>query len=508
MRQRLSGFAQYVAIVGAALVLAALGGRLVNGYLKPWMEWTGAAGVVLLASAALLRPDAVRAALGARQTRYGGNAAVMSLAMVGIVMLTNYLGARHSQRWDVTAEKQFSLSEQTLQILGSLQEPVSVKAFFTPSHYNIGQAVDMLKEYAARSNKITYEVIDPEAQRLLTLDYQVSRDGTIIFERGDRREVTFGVQEQDLTSALLKVSKDGVNRVYFATGHQERDPQSTDVNGYDTIRQVLESENYQVSQWNAATGQPVPQDAAVLVISGPQSEYAPQELDALRAYVDQGGRLLVMVEAGHADPLGGFLQPYGLVLNDDVVIDPAQAFFGDLVTPLVGSYTFHQITKDLSGASTIFPTVRALTLADPAPQGWLVTVLAQSSADAWAEVAYREAQVQHDATEAAGPLALVAAVEPQGEPAGRGRLVVIGDSDLVANNIVNSVRGVANVDLFMNAVGWLAEEDELISIRPKQYEAREVTLTSPQTRAVVYGNIIAVPLAVLAAGALVWWRRR
>ncbi len=508
MRRQGSRYAQQIAITGAALALVSLGGWLVTGYLKTWMEIVGAIGLVLMAAAAVLRPDAVRRALGGRQARYGGNAAVMSLAVVGILVLANYLGARHPQRWDVTAEQQFSLSDQTLQILSSLQEPVSVKLFFTPSHYNRGQAEDMIKEYAVRSSKLTYEVIDPETQRLETLDYQVARDGTIVFERGDRREVTFGVQEQDLTSALLKVSRDEAKRVYFATGHQERDPQSTDGAGYDTIRQVLESENYEVDSWNPATGQSVPADASVLVIAGSQTEYAPEELESLRAYVEQGGRLLLAVEAGRADPLGGFLQQYGVVLEDDVVIDPAQAFFGDLVTPLVGTYTFHQITKDLAGASTIFPTVRALGLADPPPADWSVTVLAESSADSWAETAYTESQVQKDDDEANGPLALAAALEPQGDPAGRGRLVVIGDSDLVSNDVVSAVQGIANIDFFMNSVGWLAEEDQLISIRPKELETREVTLTSPQSRAVVYGNILFVPLAVLLAGVLVWWRRR
>ncbi|NLD72981.1 MAG: GldG family protein [Chloroflexi bacterium] len=508
MRDRLARYAPYVALLGAALIAVALGARLVVGAREIWHEAVGAGGLALLAAAALLRPDAVRRALTGRQARYGGNAAVMSVAMVGILVLVNYIGARYPQRWDVTEEQQYTLSEQTLQILASLQEPVSIKAFFTPAHYSRGQAEDMLKEYAVRSNMVTYEVIDPESQRRLTIDYQIARDGTIVMERGERREVTFGVQEQDLTGALLKVSRDNVHGVYFVTGHQERDIENAEGIGYDMIRQVLESENYNVGTVNLATGEPLPADLRVLVIAGPQVELQPGEIERIEEYIAGGGRVLALVEAGQADPFAGLLEQYGVRLADNVIIDPQQAFFGDLVTPLVSQFAYHQITKDLTGLSTIFPTVRAVEPVEPAPEGWAVTLLAQSSASAWAETAYVAEQVAQDPEEASGPLGLMAAIEPQGEPEGRGRLVVVGDTDFATNEVLAAVRGIANIDLFMNAIGWLAEEDELISIRPKEYQMRSVVLTSPQSRAVVYGSIIFLPLSVLLAGGLVWWRRR
>jgi ABC-type uncharacterized transport system involved in gliding motility auxiliary subunit len=131
-----------------------------------------------------------------------------------------------------------------------------------------------------------------------------------------------------------------------------------------------------------------------------------------------------------------------------------------------------------------------------------------TSADAWAETSYRETQVRRDDNEAKGPLGLAAVVEPSTPDSRKGRLIIVGDADFVSNDILSSVSNVGNLDLFMNAVNWLSTEEELITIRPKAPEDRQITLTAPQARAIIYSNIIFVPVLVLVAGGLVWWRRR
>lgn len=513
MPQRLRSYAPYVALAGVAAVIIALGGWLVVGRLVTWIEIVGAAGLVLLAASAIARPDAVGAAATGRRARYGGNAAVMSLAFVSILGMLNYLAVRHPERWDLTEERLFTLSEQTLSILGSLEEPVKVTLFFTPAHHNRVQAEDLIKEYAARSSLLTYEIVDPETQRRLAMQYQVARDGTAVFERGERREVTFGAQEQDLTGALLKVIRDETIGVYFLTGHGERDPESYDGPGYSTMKGVLEAENYSVGTLNLTVTDELPADLRVLVIAGPQQPLQEGELERLQDYIDGGGCALVLVDAGMQDPLDGLTQAYGVSLPDALIIDPAQAFFGDPSTPLVTQYTFHQITKDLTGLSSILPTARPLIVEATPPEDWRVTTLTSSSAQSWAETDYGAEQIRSDEGETPGPLALAVAVEPGAaggdeEAPSRGRLVIIGDADLSSNEMLAMVRGVANVDLFMNAVGWLAEEEELISIRPKQQDPRQVFLTPAQARAIIYGNILFVPLGVLVAGGVVWWRRR
>jgi len=509
MIERVTPYAKYAAMIGLVCLVICLASLLVVGQPKTWIEVTGSVGLVLLAVSVLLRPEETKAVLTGRQARHGGNAVLMSVAFFAIVGLLNYLGARHHQRWDLTEGKQFSLSEQSVQILDSLTEPVQVKLFFTPGHYNRLKAEDMIKEYAVRTNKLTYEFIDPDAQRRLALEYQIGRDGTIVFERGDRREITFGVGEQDLTSALLKATRDEVKGVYFLTGHQERDPENAQQNGYSTLKQVLLSENYKVDSFNFAVTDTVPSDMAVLVVAGPAKPLSPEETARLGRFVEDGGSLLILVDPGLPDPFGGLLHNYGIEVADDFIVDPGRSFFGDVSSPLVDHYGFHQITKDLAGLSTFFPTARSITKGDPLPEEWNVQYLATSSTSSWAEVSYQQKRVQRDEDEAEGPLGLSAVIEPKTPGTGKGRLVVVGDAGFVENSILNSVRGsVGNVDFFMNAVSWLAEEEDLISIRPKPPEQRQVVLTPPQARGIIYSSIIFVPALVLIAGVVVWWRRR
>ena len=509
MRQRIASWADWGALLGAVVVVASLGALLVMGEATVWIEAAGGLGVVLLVLPVLLNPGRARAALLGRRARYGGNAFVATVALVAVVGLLNYLGVRHPLRWDVTAERQFSLSEQTLQIIESLSEPVHVTLFFTPGHFNRQQADDLIQEYALRSRHLTYEFVDPDLEPRRAMEFQVGRDGTIVFQRGERREFCFGAQEQDLTSALLKVTGDRAKGVYFLTGHQERGIDGADEIGFSQVAGVLGTENYAVETLNLAVTDTVPADLDVLVIADPRRPLSDDERDRLRSFIDQGVSVLAMIEPGGDDPLGGLLAEYGVALTDDLVIDPTRSFFGDIAAPLVDGYTYHQITKDLTGISSFFPTARSITLVEPPPEGWAAQLLASSSPSSWAETRYTATDVARDDDEAAGHIGLMAAVEPTTTEAGKGRLVVLGDADFVSDSVLTAVRGsIANLDLFMNAVGWLAEEDALISIRPKQSEVREVVLTPPQARAIIYSNVLFVPLIVLAAGGLVWWRRR
>ncbi len=471
----------------------------------PQLFW--AIGLMLVLSYALLRPDELRAALTGRQARYGGNALVASLAFIGILGFINYLGAQYHRRFDLTETGQYSLSQQTKQILAGLADPVQVTAFMAPGSPQAERVRNLLDEYRYISDKISYRFVDPDREPAVARQYGITSYGQLVFEQGDRRQETFGLDEQDITSAILKVSETEPRKVYFTTGHQERSPEDTAANGYSQIRDVLKRDNYEIELLNLQTiTDTIPSDADAIIVAGARVPFATEEAQRLEEYLSNGGKLMVLADPGFETGLDSLLNQMGLKLNNDVVVDPAQSFFGDAGTPLVTTFRFHTITKDLGGLTVFFPLARSISRTDATPEGVTVTELIQSSRRSWGETNLQQQPSRPDADDPRGPLTLAAvATGPQGS-----RIAVFGDSDLVGNNVLMQVRGsFGNPDLFRNTVNWLTESEELIAIGPKPPDNRQIKpLTGGQQNLLLITLAGLLPLGVLMVGALVWWNRR
>lgn len=508
MVQRMKAYAPYAAYLG----LAALGGAAISFLITKKLDLVTeillGVGLFLVATYVLLRPAEVRRALTGRQARYGSNTLVMSVAFLGILVLVNFLAGRHHLRADWTAEKAYSLSPQTLEILKELKEPVHVTGFFTPADSRRTELEDLLVEYTYHTDKITYEFVDPDANPALARQKGITSYGVLLFERGDKRQETYALDEQDITSAILKVSRDTQKGVYFVTGHQERDPEQFTQDGYSTIKQLLEQDNHIVQTINLATiTTTLPSTATVLVVAGPQYDYAPEEAQRLADFLNEGGRLLVMSDPGRPVPLADTLEAWGVRFRNDLVIDPSSSFFGDVASPLVTRFRYHEITKDLGGLTTFFPVARSVEQITPSPEGVSVAPLVATSNNSWGETDLNNRQVRYDPdADVKGPVYLAVAAR---KTEGGGRLVVFGDSDFASNGVVRAVQGaVGNADLFLNAVNWLAEEESLLAIGPKQTQQRMMVLTQPSMRLILYSTVGLLPLVVLIIGGIVWWSRR
>ncbi|HBY98444.1 MAG: GldG family protein [Ardenticatenaceae bacterium] len=450
-----------------------------------------------------------------RAVRYGSNTLIMTIALIGVLVLINVIAARVDKRWDLTAEGRFSLSPQTGQILSGLKAPVKVTGFFAPGDPGQSQAEDLLKEYALASNgKLTYELVDPEQQPALARQLGITSYGSLVFQQGDRKQIVFASDEQGLTGALLKVTSDKQKTVYFLTGHGEPAPDDFSGRGFSTWRDTLQHDNYNVATLNLAITTTVPSDAAVVVVAAPQKPLSADELTHLQDWLDGGGSALVLA-GPQADPsVQSLLEPWQVRLGDGVVVDPAASFLGDVATPVITRYPFHDITRDLGGLTSFFPFARPVVSDNPNAQ-----TLVSTSPQSWAETDLQSRQVQfNEGKDTRGPLNLAVALERTSGQSDTGtanespkqpRLVVFGNTDFVSNQVLSTVRGAfGNVDLAVNAVNWLAADEALIAIRTTPDTPRQVILTGPQSSAIFYGTTIAIPLLVLLAGGWVWWRRR
>lgn len=456
-----------------------------------------------------------------RLLRLGTNATIMTIAFLGILVLLNIVIMRYHLRWDLTATGEFSLSEQSIQIIRSVEQPVEIIGFF-PQHdarYREQQETveSKLKEYTTRSEHISYRAVDLDADPITARMYEVQSPGTLVFQSGNTQEKVMGTQEQALTAALLKVTQEAPTTVYFLAGHGERSLEDFGRRDFAMARQLLEQDSFHVERLNLFVTDTIPVTHTVLVVADPfEPPLQPEEEAIIEQYIEQGGRMMLLSDPGSSPPLGDLLARVGLTWNDDVIIDQ-QAQRGLEIAPIVIDYPPHQITEDLQQRRTVFLSVRSLSRNEMEPAGVTRSTLLQSSPTSQAATDIADGQVRLQPGDRTGPLDFGYAIEGSlatpGSPTmpdasqTRARMVVIGDADFASNELLGAPATV-NAALFRNAIAWLAEEEALISLPPKPEVDRTIMLTPNQERFVLYSSMAGLPLLVLITGVVVGWLRR
>ncbi len=455
--------------------------------------------------------------VGSRQVRIGANATVMTIVFLAILVLVNIIAMRNHKRWDLTATGEFSLSQQTIQIIDTIDQPVQIIGFFPKDNPMYQEQQDevasKLKEYTSRSKHISYRVVDPDVDIITTQNYAISSYGTIVFESGENRQKLFAHDEQDITGALLKVTQEEATTIYFLTGHRERTIDGFDQKDYGDVKSMLQQDNFNVEAINLVITDTIPLDNSVLVVADPQDPLQPNEEDIIADYVAQGGRLMVLGNPLNPAPLQGLFDTIGLTWNDDVIIDQ-QSEMGNPLAPAVVDYPFHTITKDLQQIPTLFATVRTISQVGSAPSELTISPIVQSSERSQAATDFSEdGEIRPSQTDAKGPLSFGYAIEGAINAGGAesaqadARIVVIGDADFASNSYTRTP-GIANAGLFHNAIAWLAAQEELISLPEKEQVDRSLFLDKDQSNFVFYSSTLGLPLLVLIGGLVIWLRRR
>jgi ABC-type uncharacterized transport system involved in gliding motility auxiliary subunit len=512
----------------AAVVCLLVAFALWNFYPGVPGQWVflGLGGAFLLLSLALNTGEA-RSAMGTRTARYGAGAAVMVLLALGIVVAANAISLRHSVRWDFTENKRNSVSPQTIQVLRTLKAPVSAIAFFRSDTPGKKTAEDLLTQYATYSRgKFTWRLEDTDRAPALARQYGVESYGTVVLEGGaagqTRTEKVQDAEEEKLTNAIVKITRAGKRVVYVLKGHGEREIGSTDRAGFSQAKEQMEKANYEVKDLFLARDPKIPDDAAIVVVPSPKTDLFPAELAALDGYIAKAGKVFFMAAPFQAETTMKYLTKYGIVVDEDVVIElnPIGQLFGvGPLVPVVGQYEPHPITKDMGGVMTLFPLTRSVSVAKALPKGVQASPLAQTSRQSWGETdknVFQTGKATPDPNEKTGPLsvAMVATVDAQPDPKAEGdaakkppkaRIVVVGTADFASNQFLGAQ---GNRDFFLNVVSWLAEEEDLISIRAKDPKQNPVVLTSGQSRLVLGLPLLVLPGAVLICGIGVIMQRR
>jgi len=514
--------------LGFAAVLAAVAIRFGYPAQDQYATYAAYAGLVCLLVYILGQWRDIAKLFSRRQARYGTLTVVSVLVVFGILVAINYIGARQNKRWDLTATKQFSLSDQTRNVLQKLDAPLSIMVFAQEGDYQ--RYKDKLKEYEYVSSKVTTDYIDPDKKPAVASQNQVQAYGTILFKYKDRTERISTDTEQDITTAIIKVVQGGTKKVYFLQGHGEKDAVSGERDGYKGIADSLTHENYTVDKLILAQSGAVPDDAAVVVVAGPKTDFFPGEITALTNYLGKAGKLLLELDPPDrtdSQPLTNLValaHDWGIDVGNNIVVDVSgmgQLIGTDQSVPVAASYPAHAITRNFK-LLTAYPFARSVTAVAGGVNGHTAQAFVETSPRSWAESDIKglltSGKVSFKAADGdkQGPITIAAAVSAaSAAPAAPGaapdapkpetRVVVYGDSDFVANSGLG-IQG--NRDLFMNTVGWLTQQENLIAIRPKDADDRRVTMTAAQQTNVTWLALFIIPGFVFSAGVYSWWTRR
>ena len=475
----------------------------------------------------------------------------VAVMLAGVVLLAaNLLARRYYRRWDVSERRYYALSDKTVKMLAGLDAEIEIVSFFQKSDELFEDVRNLLAEYNYEADKnpdldLRVRIVDPDRDLAkatrLAREYNVKRANIVVFfsegrrmcleaddideyafVSGDNRQpekirAGFG-GEQAFSSAILSLVKARKPVVYFLEGHGEHSIKDYGrQSGYSRIAKMIWRDNMDARPLVISREREIPEDCSVLVIAGPDRRIPEFEIDLISRYLEQSGRVLVMVDPATVTGFEKLLSQWGVKLRSDVVVDPTQTLTG--VELVVTEYGQHPVVSGLSRIQTAFYMPRSVEPAEPEMTSGSalsdkprVSILVSCSEEGWAELNLNESPARFDSkVDRPGPVSIAVAAE-RGSVADIDlgvkptRMVVLGDSSFVSNGWLE--KGHGNESFLLSALNWLSERESLLAIGPKPpYELR-LDMNRNQLRAAFFMVVLVIPAIVAFAGVLVWIRRR
>jgi ABC-type uncharacterized transport system involved in gliding motility auxiliary subunit len=463
--------------------------------------------------------ESIPTLVGQRQTRYGSGVAVSTVAFVAIVVALAYLTTHRNVRIDLTEAGVYGLAPQSRQVVEKLEGPLEMHAFVEGGIND--QLRSLLDGYRQESAKVTYTLVDPDRSPDLVSRYGITALNTVHVAYGNETTKVTDPSEETITNAIIRVTRTTKKTVCFVTGHGEPDLEDEEnPRGYARAKTALVNENYDVKAIMPASEGAVDGSCSIVVVAGPQRPLLPGEIELLEGYLKTGGHFLAMLQPRTAAEVVTMLSRWGAGVGDDVVIDQQLRLFQGPtvgVEPMAASYGDHPITQGFRRDSiTVYNLARSVEPATDSKPGLTAVSLVKTGPQSWAETdvatLFEQNRVALDGSDRRGPVSLAVAVIANLKAMGLGgdgeaRLVVFGNSRFADNEYLANPT-FFNQDLFLNAVGWLVGQEELVSVRSRTVRASRVQMTPEQNVMLFVTSVLLMPQLLLMAGIVVWWRRR
>jgi len=469
-----------------------------------------------------------------KRIQFGIDLGITLFIVFGILAAVNYLSFRHYKRWDVTQTQMHTLSDKTEKLLQSLKKPVRITAFYQPTHPLYKKVKDLLKEFADKGGeKLQIEFIDPDKDlaraQILAQKYKVDVLNTLVLSQnektkqisasklaeyektgqalGESPKLKFFKAEEALFNALLEITQEKQSKVYFLTGHGEKDSQSSSQEGSATLKRFLDQNNILSDTLILLGKQNIPADADLLILAGPTKKVTQNEIKLLQKYINEGGKVWLLLDPLAESGMTPFLDSIGVFSENKVVVDPSSGLpYISAANLFISQYTPHPIVKSMKGVATLFVLTRPVKPAAVPAKDWAVFPLAFTSPQGWGESKIINPVYEYNEGEdLLGPVSVGVAVQPKKGASVKGRVVVLGDSEFITNT---QLQNVGNRDLVYNVIQWLLKEEEFVSVAPKKGDSIELHLNQDEASRLFWISMVWIPFMGLSFGGILWWRRK
>lgn len=476
------------------------------------------AGVALVISSAILDPGATVALVRSRQLRFGSLSLVVTAAVLAILVAANLLAARGYQGWDLTSAQLFTLSPKSIAVTRKLDSDLVVTGFFRPSESSDKDRVSrLLARYQAASAhvKVTFEDPDTHLADAKRLNIQIA--GSVGLEYKGKPPVVLTLasqQEQDFTSAILKLESNTTPVICWAAGEGERDlTNGTDPFGYGHVATQLQSNNYKTEDVVLSKLTSLPAECKVLAIVGLQAPLSDSAIKVAQDYLAAGGKLILALDPWQdqkvVESANRLLSVAGASFEGGLVIepDPSHSNYQDPTTPIVFDYGPSPITKDLAKRLTYFP--QATPIKFGTSDRFTGLAVAQTTKDAYEVVQPRQDIGNRTAADKAGPFTLMETLDGNGS-GDQPRIVLFGTSAVAENRALPPLEnsGGVNLPVFLGSFDWLTHQEDLIALPAKPAQAVPLALTQQDLAVNTFITAFAMPGLIVLLGIAVWWRRR
>ena len=505
-------------IIRLAPALGALGGVLaITGLLLhvllPESDWIVTAceilALVCLGIFLTVHFQSIKTFSARRSTRLGFNSILSVILALGIVVIVNFLAARHAPQWDLSETQHFTLTRQTYQVLRELERDVTIKVFAHERSPAFRDFRDLFNTYTQESSRLSVDFIDPEKQPDVAKHYHITRIDTAVLESGSKKIYLTDASEHEITNALLRVTRDMKTRLVFLTGHGEGNLLDQQQAGFSRAKDALAKQGYQVDTARRLDNSSRLSDTKVVVLISPQQPLAKDERSSLDRFLKAGGRLLLFVDPQENEVLDSLTAQWGVELGKGIVVDERDRLGqGSPTALLIRTFTGHEITEDFT-VPVLLPVSRFLDFDPEAGKDWEFVSLAQTSPESWAETNLAENTPDLNPEEdIKGPFTIAGALSPQTPSEHSSRnpaIVIVGNSAFASNGYLNYP---GNTDFFLNIIAWLADEGQLVSITPKEPAFRPFVPNPSQEQALLFFQVLFLPSLTLFIGFSIWRKRR